>query len=196
MPNTHSRLRSDSGIAIGVILFVIALIAVISIAMGASGNFMGSTITPDRVTADIKSQANLIRNKILECFTNGYDRGDLPDRYPSSTGTGTLVEALDCPSYGAGQTSMWMGQSAATLPPPTGGFDKWVYVNAGASGGRCIRIQPSTGNTTNEGIKNGLIQASSNFSAMELTYDSNGASQRFILWITRPSGTPSADCTN
>jgi hypothetical protein len=188
----NSRFSSQAGIAIGPILFVIALMAVIGIAMSSSNNFTTSTITPDRVSADIKSQANLIRNKILECYTNGYDRGDLPDKYPASTGNGTLVEVLECPSYNSGSQNLWSGQSPASLPPPPAGFHKWYYVNAGVSGGRCIRIEPTS--TSDLGLKNGLVQASTSFSTMELLYDTNSTTQRFILWITRPSGSPSADC--
>jgi hypothetical protein len=142
----------------------------------------------------MKSQANLIRNKILECFTNGYDRGDLVDKYPASTGNGTLVENLDCPSYNTGAQNLWAGQSPATLPKAPNGFDKWVYVNAGASGGRCVRIQPSSGNTADVGLKGGLAQAANAFSSMELIYDPNSSSQRFIIWITKPTGAASVDC--
>lgn len=188
----RKRLASDAGIAIGIILFIISILAVLAIAISASGNFMGTTITPDRVYHDTKSQANLIRNKILECYTYGYDRGDLTDKYPASTGNGTAVDSLDCPSYTSGQQNLWTGQSPASLPPPPTGFGSWYYVNAGASGGRCIRIQPST--PTDVGIKNGLGQVSSAFAGNELVYDSASSSQRFILWITRPTGTASADC--
>ncbi|MBI3418868.1 MAG: hypothetical protein HY053_01870 [Proteobacteria bacterium] len=188
-----NRLALNSGIAIGMILFVIALLGVIAIAISASsGNFMGTTIVPDRVAHDMKSQANLIRNKILECYTYGYDRGELADKYPSSTGNGTAVDSLDCPAYTSGQQNLWTGQSPAAFPPPPAGFGPWYYVNAGANGGRCVRIQPNT--PSDVGIKNGLAQVSVAFSANELVYDSSSSSQRFILWITRPNGSASADC--
>jgi hypothetical protein len=189
-----TRFNNNHGIAIGMILFVVALLGVIAIAMTAGSNVAGTTIVPDRVAADVKTQANLIRNKILECYTYGYERGDLADKYPASTGTGTPVEDLVCPAYNAGTNNIWNGQSPAMLPPPTTGFDKWVYVNAGTAGGRCIRIQPTSGNANDQGLKNGLAQASSYFAANELVYSSGSGSQRFILWISRPSGTPSTDC--
>lgn len=190
------RPSTQAGIAIGAILFVLALLAVIAAAITNSSNFMGTTITPDRLSAELKSQAHLIRNKILECFTNGYDRGELADKYPSSSGNGTLVSALECPSYGTGTESLWTGQSPASFPAKPSGLDDWYYVNAGASGGRCIRIQPSAGNTSDVGILGGLGQAASAFSSMELVYDSGSGSKRFILWITRPSGAASADCSS
>lgn len=190
------RSSSEAGIAIGAILFVLALLGVIAVAIGNSGNFMGTTITPDRLSAELKSQANLIRSKILECFSNGYERGDLADKYPASSGNGTLVSALDCPSYNTGSQNLWSGQSAATLPAKPVGLEEWYYVNAGASGGRCIRTQPATAYLNDIGITNGLAQAAGGFSAQELSYDAGSASKRFILWITRPTGTVSTDCSS
>lgn len=192
MKEKDIRQPLEAGIAIGVVLFIIALLAVITIAISSSGNFMGTTITPDRVSNLIKSQAQLIRSKILECYTNGYERGELADKYPSSTGNGTLVSALDCPSYTSGQQNLWSGQAPTSFPPPPQGFGAWYYVNAGKTGGRCIRIQPDTPGDV--GIKNGLAQAAPAFSSSELVYDSGSASQRFILWITPATGTASTDC--
>lgn len=193
-----TRLHPESGIAIGIILFVVAMLAVLGIAISSSGNFMGTTVTPDRVAADIKSQGNLIRSKLLECFSYGRatERGDLSDLYPTTTGSGTAVSALDCPSYTAGQQNLWTGQAPASLPPAPTGFDAWVFVNGGAASGRCIRTQPSTGMATDIGIKNGLGQVSHNFSSDELVYDSNSSSQRFILWVTKPTVSAGADCSS
>lgn len=194
----------QSGIAIGVILFALALIAAIAIAISASGNFVGSTLSTDRVSAEVKSQADLIRTKITECYMNVSSNVNAfnpatdynSSNYPASTGNGTLVENLDCPTYNSGAQNLWTGQSRAFLPAPPAGFDKWVYVNASDTGGRCIRIQPTGGNATDKGIRQGLIEATGAFSGMEAAYDTNSASQRFIIWITRPTGAASTDCSS
>ncbi|NDE90166.1 MAG: hypothetical protein EB059_03375 [Alphaproteobacteria bacterium] len=205
---SSKRFASNAGIAIGPILFVVALLAVIGMAMSAGNNTVGSTIASDRVRADIKSQGNLIRSKILECNQYSFDRGDLTDKYPYSGPDGVsfgttaqLVESLDCLAFvnqgttlPNNNTNLWAGAHSATLPPPTQGFDKWMYVNAGSSGGRCIRIQPSAGNATSPGIKDGLASVSAAFSTQEVVYDPSSSSQRFILWITYPSGTVNAGC--
>lgn len=198
---SNRRIASDAGIAIGVILFIVAILGVVTVAMSSGSSTVGSTISTDRVRTDIKSQANLIRSKILECNQYSFDRGELADKYPSSTGTGTLVSALHCLAFDStGSTSantpLWTGAHPATLPPPPTGMDSWYYKNAGASGGRCIRIQPLAPSVNDQGIKNGLSQAFSAFSSQEAVYDSNSSSQRFILWITAPSGAASADCSS
>lgn len=223
------RLRQDSGIAIGVILFVIAIIAAISIALGAGNVFTGSIITPDRVTANIKSQGLLIIQKIRECRGNGFENEKLRcypkcavyaplngilncspvaatdascqtidenSFYSTSTGNGTAVASLVCPSFGAGANNLWTGQSPTPLPPPTSGFDAWYYVDAsGTGGGRCIRTQPLPANANDAGIKSGIANTASSFTSAEMTYDPNSASQRFILWITPPTGTPDPNCS-
>jgi len=204
-PVFEKRLSSQSGIAIGIILFVLVLIGVISVAVSASGNFMGTTVTPDRINVEIKSQANLIRTKITECIQNATMRldanftnpggGGYTSPFPLSTGTGTAIEAVDCPSYGSGVQNLWKGQAPLQLPPAPQGFDKWYYVNAGDMGGRCIRIQPTAANVADPGVKQGIGNAASTFTDMERVYDPAGASQRLIIWITKPTGTTSADCS-
>ena len=58
---------AESGIVIGPILFVLALLAILAVVMSSNmGNYGSASIT-DRVGADIVSQANLIRTKIYEC---------------------------------------------------------------------------------------------------------------------------------
>lgn len=194
--------KDESGVAVGVILFVIAILAVVAIAFSAGGNFIGSTLNIDRVSKEVRAQGDLIRAKINECYKNinaiDHSGGDYypTSNYPTSTGSGTLVESLTCPTYGSGMDNLWTGQSPATLPNPPTGFEKWVYVNAGDSGGRCIRIQPLSGFVNDPSVKQGLVEAAGAFSGLELTFDPNSSSQRFILWLTKPSGAASADCSS
>lgn len=213
------RPSSQSGIAIGAILFALALIAIIAVAMGAGGDFAGSLITVDRVKMEVKGQSALILAKIKECYNHGltakqaycdpnievspgvYSRSgcnpiDTTAFYPTSAAEGTAVESLDCPSYGTGAKNLWTGQSQAQLPPKPPGFDSWVYVNANDSGGRCIRIQPQAGSVNDSAVKQGLIEAANAYSTQELVFNSASSDQRYILWVTRPTGTPSAQCSS
>lgn len=194
------RFSPQAGVAVGVILFVLAMLAVVATAYTASGNFTGSTITPERIGRELRAQADLIRTKINECYMNFKDIdhsgvSHLNDtNFPASSGTGTLVESLECPTYGTGTKNLWTGQSSVMLPPPPKGLEKWVYRNAGAIEGRCIRIQPEAANASDNAFKQGMAEAAMAFSDLERTYSSPSPSQRLILWITRPSGTAHADC--
>ncbi|MDP9128195.1 MAG: hypothetical protein M3N08_08060 [Pseudomonadota bacterium] len=203
------RFPPDAGLAIGAILFVIALLALLGTIIAAGGSDFGTASISDRIAADVATQANLIRSKIIECnLIHGTNSNY--DGYPSSDPTnGTLVSALNCSGDPSGQQSLWSGSRTALLPPPTMGFGAWHYINTNASGlgstavgGRCIWIQPTTPNASSvSGIVNGLTKAASKFSnaavydsASEAIYDPSSASQKFVVWITMPTGTPNSNC--
>ncbi len=180
--------KRQSGIAIGPILFVLALIGVVAAFMGrSSGGITSGTITADRLAPDIRSQANLIRQKIVECQMM---RGS----YPTHTSTGTLVSALTCPGDPAGQDNLWTGIRPVTMPPVPTGFNEWFYVNGGATGGRCIRIEPTVAAAADPGVRQGIGLAMRNFSALESIYNANSTLQRIIIWVTPPSGTADTNC--
>ena len=212
--------RSEAGIAIGPILFVIALLAVLAAAMSAGGGGFGLAGTTDRVAIDIFMQANLIRTKINECnITYGttcdpilVQSGtcDNYDGYPSSLSGGvvtpTLVSALNCKGAPTGQQNLWTGARPVQLPAPTKGFNPWYYVNSNAigpggsaTGGRCIY---ATTSNTDSGTTAGLTRAAKKFThattndgTSEVNYDSSHSPQKFVLWITLPTGTPDTNCT-
>jgi len=197
-------LPSDAGIAIGPILFVLAILGILGTFFASGGNSsLGTAGISDRVSSDIVGQANLIRAKIAEChmqyLVNGTNYASAPcagDPYPcSDQSDGTLVSALTCPNdplAGSAEQSLWMGPRPASLPPATNGFNNWMYINAGSAGGRCIWTTPvSPGNSGNI---DGLTQAAKKFTSQELSYDSGGGSQKFVVFITRPTGTVDEHC--
>jgi hypothetical protein len=76
-----------------------------------------------------------------------------------------------------------------------------------ATGGRCIWIAPTVSSPSgNSGIVSGLTKAASKFThqttcsdaascgATEVIYDPASSSQKFILWISIPTGTPDSHC--
>ncbi|QQR68649.1 MAG: hypothetical protein IPI58_07320 [Alphaproteobacteria bacterium] len=187
---TPTQPHNRDGFAIGPILFVLALMGVIAIAMGAGNDASSANASADRVVYGIFSQAETIRAKIHECYAvtkdnPGYD-------YPASNVTGTVVTSLTCPGDTGGASNLWTGQRPGSLGAVLPGFDAWVYINAGDSGGRCIRIQPT--GSASKAIKDGLARVIKRYTTREAQYDSGSMSQRFILWITRPTGAASSEC--
>lgn len=190
------------GIAIGPILFVIAMLGVLSAAMMSGiGNF-GTASVADRISITMVTQANLIRAKINECnLTHGTDANY--DGYPSSDPTnGTPVSALDCQGDNAGLQNLWTGARMTSLPPPPPGFDVWHYVNSNATGlggaatkGRCIWTEPTSSSpSSNAGIVTGLTKAAGKFThatandgISEVNYNPASSTQRFVVWITPPA---------
>lgn len=187
-PPSSQRLDSSAGIAIGPILFVLAMLGALATAMSTSMTGFTTAGVTDRVSADIVSQANLIRVKINECnlLHGTYNNGD---GWPASDPTnGTKVADLECIGDPAGRKNLWSGVRNVLLPPPTRGFNEWYYMNAGATGGRCIwttPINPDAG---------GLDTAATKFSSQELKYNPSGGTQKFVLFITMPSGAVDANC--
>ncbi|HBM91427.1 MAG TPA: hypothetical protein DD400_06110 [Rhodospirillaceae bacterium] len=168
-----------------------------STSLGVAGNV-------DRVKADIVGQANLIRAKIQECHmqyaVNGTNYATAPcagDPYPCSDQTdGTLVSALTCPNDpldGSTERNLWTGIRLASLPPASKGFDEWHYMNAGTAGGRCIWTAPTT-TPTSGGVIQGLTVSASKFTSQEVSYSAVAEAQKFVVFITRPTGTIDTHC--
>ncbi|MGE0109272.1 MAG: hypothetical protein AB7S81_05860 [Bdellovibrionales bacterium] len=193
------HLHPQAGIAIGPILFMLAILGIIASVMssGGSGSFSTAGIS-DRVTTHIVSQANLIRSKIEECRlqyeikgTNFSSEPCIGDTYPCADEMeGTAVAALTCPNdpldVDGGEKSLWSGIRVAALPPPTSGFSPWMYFNGGDEQGRCIWTAPEKGNV-DEGAKQGLLRAASKFTSQEIAYMPDSSTQKFVLYITRPN---------
>lgn len=201
MMTAPRRLPASAGIAIGPILFVIALLAILAMAVSSgNGDYQVASVA-DRVKADIVGQANMIRSAITQCnmdYSMAVSIGSVTtasETWPTSDSAGSAVSAVTCTPMGS--TSLW---SDKLLPPPTSGFNAWVYVNAGASGGRCIYAAPSSA-SPNVGILSGLANAANKFNtataysaASEVIYDPNSSSHKFIVWLTLPTGSPSSYC--
>ena len=202
-----NRLPSSAGIAIGPILFVLAMLGVLATVFASgSGGSLGTASIADRITNDIGTQVNLIRSKISECemqfHVNGDNyasaSGDCPgDRFPCSDQTdGTPVANLTCPNDpldGTDERSLWTGLRVASFPPPTKGFNAWTYFNAGETGGRCFWTTPVGGK--DGPTVDGLTRAASKFTSQEVSYDPTSNSQKFVIFVTRPSGATNSHCT-
>jgi hypothetical protein len=200
------RFAPDAGIAIGPILFVIALLGILATVIAAGTGDFGTASVSDRVYNDLLTQANLIRTKINECNLK-YGTSNNGDGWPPSDSNGTPVCALtcsgdpntaesgvDCQGNTITMQNLWSGMRPAQLPPPTSGFDQWYYVNAGATNGRCIWTQPS--GSAGGGMLAGLSKVSEKFSSQEASYNPSGSTKRFVVWISVPTGTPDSHCVS
>jgi len=203
---SHSqRFSSQAGIAIGPILFILALLAILAAAMMGGGGDFQTASGADRITTDISTQASLIRSTINECnmqYTLAVSTGSVgpsTDPYPTSDPTnGTAVSALTCPPMGG--ASLW---GTIMLPQPTAGFNPWTYMDASASGGgRCFYTTPTTASPSGSSvIVTGLTRAASKFNsattytgANEVLYDPASGTQKFVVWITMPTSGINSHC--
>jgi hypothetical protein len=193
------RFSSSAGIAIGPILFVLAIMGVIAMAMSSNIGNYGTAGIIDRVSADTVAQANLIRTKINECNLF-YGTNSNGDGWPDSAGAPLLVSTATCTgdtgADGTQNGNLWSGQRVAQLPLPTAGFDNWYYFNGGDSAGRCIWINSKPGNKT-LGINQGLQKAASKFTSDEVKFNPSTANDHFtfVVILTPAKGTISSNCT-
>ena len=206
--NSPFRLPVESGIALGPILFVLAILGILSAVISAGSGSFGAAGIIDRVSADIPSQANLIRAKINECNMM-YGTNSNGDGYPNSGGVSIAISTVTCTGDPTGLQNIWTGNRTANLPPPSLGFGSWYYINTNnsglggtAAGGRCIWIKPTT---VTPGIKAGLTRAATKFTssasnnaAAEVNYNPASTNQRFVVWISAPpaAGSESAECNS
>ena len=177
--------RPEAGIAIGPILFIIAILGILVAALSAGSGSFGSAATADRIKADVRGQANLIRAKVQECYmaTMGNPSFDYPD---GPTPAGTPVKSLLCPGDPAGLQNFWSGKRPTSLPPNPRGFNDWVYYNYAA--GRCIKLVPSA--PPGSDVQNALKATAALFSPSEI-YLNTGGDYSFSVWLT-PLDTPKA----
>lgn len=181
-----SRLCRRAGIAIGPILFVIALLGILAAFFASDMGSMGGAGREDTITATLAAQANLIRSKFNECnmIRSGWPAGD---------GTGALVTTVTCPGDPSGQDNLWTGARPNQLAPAPQGFNNWTYYDySGSGGGRCVKIAPVSG--SDPSTKAGIRRAFGKFTSQEADYDSNGVAQSLVIWITRPVGAAGANC--
>ena len=180
------RFARDRGIAIGPILFVLALLGIIAAVLATDSSSMGGAAREDTITAQLNTQASLIRSKFDQCNM-------MRDAWPVGDGSGTLVSAVTCPGDPLGLDNLWTGARPAQLAPPPMGFHEWTYYDYFASGGgRCVKIAPASG--SDPAVRNGIRRTAAKFTSLEADYDPAGAGQSLVIWITRPSGAPGANC--
>lgn len=176
----------QAGIAIGPILFVIALLGVLAAFFATDMGSMGGAAREDTITATLGAQSNLIRAKFNECNM-------IRDSWPVGDGTGMAVTAVTCPGDPAGLDNLWNGSRVAQLAPPPQGFNNWTYYDySGAGGGRCVKIAPVSG--SDPATKNGIRRTFAKFTSQEADYAPGGSAQSLVIWITRPSGAAGANC--
>jgi len=211
--NYPEKLHPSSGIAIGPILFVLAILALLAAVMASGGGDFQVAGAADNTTNNIVAQASLIRSTINQCnmqYLISVSSGTINpvasgDYYPTPTGA---VSALLCSPIGSTNT-IWNDLTLGNklLPPPSSGFNAWQYVDAwsatpASDGGRCIYTTPSGASPkNNEATVVGLTRAAAKFnssttysSSTEVIYDPASTSQKFIVWITLPQGTPNSNC--
>jgi hypothetical protein len=203
------RIAPTAGIAIGPILFILAILGAIASMISMSSGGMGMATGIDRTKMELSSQIQLVQTKIDECALlnrrsyneyrrdHAYDK-DAPDFDPAAetlyppadAPEGILVRNYICPATrDHAETPLWAGGvRQAFLPPPPTGFGDWRFVNNGESG-RCFFIQPESSKAAgSKTIREGIAAALKKMPKTAYSYDPASPTQRIVIWVTRPTG--------
>jgi hypothetical protein len=118
--------------------FIFAAAALVSVmtAMALLSSNRASKADQQWGTASqITAQANLLRQKILECAAQSQDNATgVHKAYP--IGSATAASALTCPVTGAAVgtwANIFTGLDGVFLPPAPTGFGAWTYTNDATS---------------------------------------------------------------
>jgi hypothetical protein len=215
MPLVSKRFSPNAGIALGPILFILAILGILAAVLGSGSTGFSTAGITDRIAAEIPSQANLIRSKINECnLMYGTTPGNY-DGFPFSGAVSIAISTVTCngdPSTPVNLQNVWSGNRPSNLPPPTNGFGNWNYMNSNtdavtvtggtAPHGRCIWIKPTNPSGS---ITDGLIKSAKKFTtsahndgASEVNFDPTSTYKRFVVWISAPpaAGQEDNDCNS
>lgn len=170
-------LKPQRGIAIGPILFVVAILAVLVGALSSGMGSFGGNATIDRIKSDVRGQANLIRAKIQECYMTTMGSSDF-GWPPGPTPNGTLLQDIICPGDPSGMQNIWRGARPTSIPVNPVGFKDWVYFNY--DHGRCLILVPT--DKPSQATKDGMMSVSKYFGERERFLDPSDYS--LSIWLT------------
>ena len=137
-------IKSNAGIAIGPILFIVAIMAVIAVAVSSATGGFSTVLSADKIESEVFNQASLIRNKIIKCKAEFDLRRNLssfsgkqlcpnPDGggFPVSLEEGSRIDELMCSSLvqvlkdSGGECCFWQDDGCENLNVVSIGDSIW-----------------------------------------------------------------------
>jgi hypothetical protein len=162
------------------VAYLIGGVALLSLATAAMvrSSYNSSAVDQEWSTAtQMVAQANLLRQKILDCASQGGDNGSANHpAYP--TGSGVAAATLTCP-YGG--LSLLTGTDGVFLPPAPSGFNAWTYTNNVTNVTLRLQASSSVDATRNA---NAMTSAAAKFGANASIVTVTTASDTFQLIVT------------
>ncbi len=144
--------RKQLGFVASYMLYAIALLGVIGVAYGKMSNAADQQKNIQETTADLVSQIEIIRSKLLLCaaqYPDG-DHGEFAARrpYPAPPAAAAHQDELNdvtCPGSPSGSYTLAMLSDGTPMPVAPPDFDPWVYEHTELNGIRLI-LSPKQAN--------------------------------------------------
>lgn len=182
----HGRSRygraATRGFAIAPVFVAIALLSVLTFSASLSTRGVGIHNLRMTVDLEISTQANLIRQRLIQCSLRYPTPG-----FPVTPGSG-LVRDLQCPGAPSGYQAMWNSENNPTLPKAPANHAEWTYIND-ASGIR-IAAAALAGYITNSELITGQSTAWRRFHATEADCSQSGSAASITVWIQKTGSAP------
>ncbi len=169
--------NSQSGNVLFIIFIAVALMAALTMALMSGGGDQAISMSADRISQELRAQAQSIRSAIVECdLVNNYG-------YPPVSEEGKDVKDIEC-QIGDGPTmqAIFTGTANRVMPPPPSTFGNWVYHNDGA-GNITYVIQSSK--PADKAVIGALEMLKAQYSAGEATIINDGTTAQLQIIITK-----------
>lgn len=164
------------------IIVGIALLAVLATSLSLSSRGTGFHQMRIAVDAEISSQANLIRQRVIECNL----------RYPTpgfpTTPVSGLVRDLRCPGAPNGYQILWNSPNNPSLPKPPTNHNEWTYV--ADSAGIRITTAALASYATNADLLGGQYTAWRRFHSSEADCNQSSGTASVTIWIQKTGSAP------
>ena len=169
--------NTQSGNVLFIILIAVALLGALGAVMMRSGGEQAVSMSADRISQELKAQAQSIRSALMECvLVNNYG-------YPAQ-GANKLASEAECqiddvPTY----QPIFTGTANRFLPQPPSTFNPWQYTNDNADD---IQIYTDSTKPASPAVINALEMLKNQYSADEIEIINDGSNASFRLYITKP----------
>lgn len=171
-----------SGFAIFPIVLALTLLGMLAWATSYSVRSSSATTSAVRIAADLQGQANLIRQRIVQCYLE-YTAGG----YPVTPGS-ALVSDLLCPGASPTAQPLWTGTEGTFLPTPPPGFGAWTYRND--ANGIEITAAALPGSTLDATVTTAIADASRRFSNLEADCLATASPPSMRIWLLKNPSAP------
>lgn len=174
--------RARKGIAIAQVIIAISLLAALAVAQSLSASGFKSQNLRLTVDAEVSSQANLIRQRLIQCNLR-YPTPGFPTVPPSG-----LVRDLTCPGAPTGFQQMWNAPNQPSLPRAPLHHAEWTYLNDAA--GIRFRTSALPSYFGNPEIRGGHHTAWQRFHSTEADCLHNSSEATVTVWLQKTGSAP------
>lgn len=156
---------------------------VVGFIMAPTEDSSSNAVVQSRVTGELTTQGNLIRQQVLSCTLRfpvaGLPVVGHPPAWPAQPPSG-LVRDVSCP--GNANENLWLGNGSVFLPAPPTEWSEWQYLKD--ADGICIRTTANPGMAADP-VVIAAVQAAAGKWGHGETFVKTAGSLSITLWLRK-----------